>query len=114
TCRKVRGVAISRQSGSAPRPALLPSLRAWPLAPQPIADTADGFPQCLKARRIGKTEMALAEGTEAGAGNGGDSGLIQKPRLQGSGIEAGVPDVGECIEGTAGACTPETRKRVQR
>ena len=51
---------------------------------------------------VGEADVALAVDAEAGAGDGGDAGLLQHLVLQLARVHAGAGDVGEGVEGAAG------------
>src|ERR1700689_1741664 len=80
---------------------------------KPVGNALHGFFERGKISRVGESQIAVAEGTEAGARHRRDAGLVQEPRLQGPGGKTGTLDIRECIEGAARIGAAEAVQNVE-
>src|SRR5258707_2265720 len=79
-----------------------------------VADALDRFGDCLEAVGIGKPNVVLAEGAEAGAGDRRHPGLVEQLGLEAAGVVAGAGDALEGVESAARRDAANARQAVQR
>src|SRR5260370_39304260 len=92
---------LTNPSSARGRSGLANAAAAVSLALEPCPDARHGLVERGEARRVGEAQIAVAEGAEAGAGDGGDPGLLEQAPLQRAAVEAGAGDVGGSVEGAA-------------
>src|SRR3990172_10534224 len=94
---RVNSTASILMGGLAPKPAAStpPPQPSWGSIPQQRGDALDGLADVIDRIGIGEANVAFAVDAEAGAGHGGNAGLLQHPVLQRARVHAGAGDVGE-------------------
>ena len=80
---------------------------------QELAHSFEGAADVVDAAGVGKAQIALAVGTEAGSRDGGDARLLEQARLQLVGVHPCPGDIGKGIEGAAGRSAADSFEGVE-